>query len=110
MNMLFILALTSLAIKHLVDSLKPIYSKEQGWNVSLILSTVFGLAIAFSIVGADFLALVGFETTNSIVGQVITGLGLAGGSNTIFDLVKDKLAPTTEVRVDEVRTVEIKED
>lgn len=88
MDKLFTLSLLALAIYHLVEQAKPLFPET--WSkASLILSLVLGLAIA-AVTQIDLINLVGLETANPIVGIILTGLGLAGGSNTIFDVIKGR--------------------
>lgn len=92
MQKVLLLITVSLVIQHLVNQFKPFFTWK---HYPLIASAVAGLVVAWAI-QVDFLTLIGFENHYPFVGWVITGLGFAGGSNTIFDLVK-KRDPKVEV-------------
>src|SRR5574343_476662 len=58
----------------------------------MIMSLVIGILVAVGL-GVDMFGLIGFDFEIKIIGQLLTGLLLSGGSNYLFDILSNLKNP-----------------
>jgi GH25 family lysozyme M1 (1,4-beta-N-acetylmuramidase) len=75
-----------LLIESIVNTIKPLYDKEKGWNVDALIALAVSV-IACVGVGIDLFAVVGLPMQVPFLGSVLTGIMLSRGSNIIHDLI-----------------------
>lgn len=83
---LFNYLIAAFAIERLITLFKRIFvDKKVQWQV--ILSMLFGIGLAFNL-NLDIFASLGMEEKCTIVGIIVTGIGLSGGSNFVYECYK----------------------
>ncbi len=87
---LVLIVVISVICQAVTEQIKKAVKFPSGWygrlNFKVILSIVISLAMCVSY-QIDLLGLLGLDG-NPIVGQIITGIVVAGGSTTIHELIK----------------------
>lgn len=88
MEMLQIIIVVSIIMWYIIDRFKTLW---EGWMygkyVTIALSAVFAFALAFGY-KLDIMAALGVVTDTSILGIVLTGLTLMGGSSATAELIE----------------------
>lgn len=81
------LALVALLVEAIIQTLKPVYDKEKGFNRDAIFSLLVGIAICL-LTGVDFFAELGLPIGVPYVGAALTGVIASRGSNVVHDVFK----------------------
>jgi len=81
------LALVALLVEALIQTLKPVYDKEKGFNRDALFSLFVGIAICL-LTGVDFFAELGLPINIPLVGSTLTGVIASRGSNVVHDVFK----------------------
>lgn len=81
------LVLLAFLVEALLQTIKPLYDKEKGWNRSMILSIVLGVAIC-GLAGVDLFEKVGIPLKVPVVGSLLTGVIASRGSNFVHDIFR----------------------
>ena len=74
-------------IEALIQTIKPIYDKEKGWNKDVILALIIGILICM-LTSTDVFSKVGLPISVPFVGTILTGMIASRGSNIAHDLFK----------------------
>ncbi len=83
---LAILILLAIVAQFLIDRIKAFLPKKVGgYELIPLYAVVLGLILAY-VTGVDTLSLIGFADTG-IVGIIITGLAISGGSEIVHELI-----------------------
>ncbi|HBG74420.1 MAG: hypothetical protein A2X25_13965 [Chloroflexi bacterium GWB2_49_20] len=87
------LLLVAFLAESLIQTLKPLYDKEKGWNKDSLIAVIVGVGLCF-IVNVNLFKIAnltlysGDEVVNQYIGIVLTGLIASRGSNLAHDLLK----------------------
>lgn len=81
------LALIAFLVEALIQTVKPIYDKQKGWNKSALFSLAVGILICL-FTGVDLFQALGIPENIPFVGQVLTGILASRGSNFVHDIFK----------------------
>jgi hypothetical protein len=81
------LALVAFLVEALIQALKPIYDKENGWNRDKVISIVVGILVCV-VTNVDLFAELGFVVAVPYLGSVLTGVIASRGSNFVHDILK----------------------
>ena len=81
------LALIAFLVEAILQTIKPIYDKEKGWNQDKIISIVVGILICL-VTGVDLFAELGFVVSVPYLGSIMTGIIASRGSNFVHDIFK----------------------
>jgi len=87
------LLLAAFLVESLIQTLKPIYDKEKGWNKDAIIALVVSILICV-LIKIDLFATVGLPieigntTVGTYIGAVLTGVIASRGSNLAHDILK----------------------
>ncbi|MBN1305748.1 MAG: hypothetical protein JXA13_15025 [Anaerolineales bacterium] len=81
------LVLVAFFVEALIQTVKPIYDKEKGWNFDVVLALIVGIFVCL-LTGTDIFKLVGLEVTIPLVGTILTGIMASRGSNVVHDIFK----------------------
>lgn len=88
MEMLQIIIVVSIIMWYIIDRFKPLW---EGWMygkyLTIALSAVFAFALAFGY-KLDIMAALGVVADASVLGTVLTGLTLMGGSSAVSELIE----------------------
>jgi len=85
---LFPVALLIAAIAEaFIQNVKPIYSKDVGFNADILLSLIVAVVLCLAY-GVDFLASLGLTSAVPYVGEFITGVLLGRGASFVHDIYK----------------------
>lgn len=74
-------------VEALIQTLKPVYDKEKGWNRSALFSLAAGILICLFI-DVDIFRQLGFEEKIPYLGAILTGVIVSRGSNFVHDIFK----------------------
>jgi len=74
-------------VEALIQTLKPVYDKEKGWNRSALFSLGAGILICLFI-DVDIFRQLGFAEKIPYLGSVLTGVIVSRGSNFVHDIFK----------------------
>jgi hypothetical protein len=87
------LLLVAFLVESLIQTIKPVYDREKGWNKDALVALVMGIGICFlmrvdlfEIVGLSFN--IGDAVVTHYVGTVLTGIIASRGSNLAHDALK----------------------
>lgn len=87
MEMLQIIIVVSIIMWYIIDRFKPLWENWKfGKYVTIAVSAVFAFSLAFGY-GLDLMAALGVVHDASIMGTVLTGLTLMGGSSAVSELI-----------------------
>lgn len=79
--------LLSVLVEYLVEVFKPFFPEKAGkFPLPLLISAVIGIVIAW-LVSYEIFTPLGFTVKSLIVAQILTGMGLAGGSRGAHELL-----------------------
>jgi hypothetical protein len=81
------LALVAFLVEALLQTIKPIYDKEKGWDRSVILALVVGMVVCV-LTNTDLFKSVGLEISVPYAGPILTGILASRGSNFVHDIFK----------------------
>lgn len=81
------LALVAFLVEALIQTLKPIYDKEKGWNRDKVVSIIVGILVCV-VTNVDLFAELGFVVSVPYLGSVLTGVIASRGSNFVHDIFK----------------------
>ncbi len=81
------LTLVAFLVESLIQTFKPLYDKEKGWNKSTLLALGVGILVSVA-TGFDLFELLGIEVQFPYVGSVLTGILASRGSNFLHDILK----------------------
>jgi len=81
------LALVAFLVEALLQTIKPIYDKETGWNMDKIISIVVGIVVCL-VTNVDLFAELGFVVSVPYLGSILTGVIASRGSNFVHDIFK----------------------
>lgn len=81
------LALVAFLVEALLQTIKPIYDKETGWNIDKIVSIVVGIVVCL-VTNVDLFAELGFVVSVPYLGSILTGVIASRGSNFVHDIFK----------------------
>ncbi len=81
------LALVAFLVEALLQTIKPIYDKETGWNMDKIISIIVGIVVCL-VTNVDLFAELGFVVAVPYLGSVLTGVIASRGSNFVHDIFK----------------------
>lgn len=81
------LVLVAFLVEALIQTLKPIYDKETGWNLDKIISVFVGILVCL-VTSVDLFAELGFVVSIPYLGSVLTGVIASRGSNFVHDIFK----------------------
>lgn len=88
MEMLQIIIVVSIIMWYIIDRFKPLWEDwKYGKYVTIAVSAVFAFSLAFGY-GLDLMAALGVVSEASILGTVLTGLTLMGGSSAVSELIE----------------------
>lgn len=88
MEMLQIIIVVSIIMWYIIDRFKPLWENwKYGKYVTIALSAVFAFALAFGY-KLDIMAALGVVADASVLGTVLTGLTLMGGSSAAAELIE----------------------
>src|SRR5512143_3072787 len=87
MEQLTQLALVAFLVEALLQTIKPIYDKEKGWDRNVILALVVGIIVCV-LTNTDLFKSVGLQISVPYAGAVLTGLLASRGSNFVHDIFK----------------------
>lgn len=74
-------------VEALIQTLKPVYDKEKGWNRSALFSLAAGILICLFI-DVDIFRQLGFAEKIPYLGSILTGVIVSRGSNFVHDIFK----------------------
>ena len=87
MEMLEIIIVVSIVMWYIIDRFKPLWEEwKYGKYVTIAVSAVFAFALSIGY-GLDIMAALGVVPDASILGTVLTGLTLMGGSSAVSELI-----------------------
>lgn len=81
------LALVAFLVEALLQTIKPIYDKETGWNMDKIVSIIVGIVVCL-VTNVDLFAELGFVVSVPFLGSILTGVIASRGSNFVHDIFK----------------------
>ncbi|MEW5828341.1 MAG: hypothetical protein AB1846_05570 [Chloroflexota bacterium] len=81
------LTLVAFLVESLIQTFKPLYDKEKGWNKNSLLALAVGIVVSVA-TGFDLFELLGIEVQFPYVGSVLTGILASRGSNFLHDIFK----------------------
>jgi hypothetical protein len=81
------LALVAFLVEALIQTIKPIYDKETGWNMDKIVSIIVGIVVCL-VTNVDLFAELGFVVAVPFLGSILTGVIASRGSNFVHDIFK----------------------
>ena len=81
------LVLVAFFVESLIQTIKPIYDKEKGWNFDAILALIVGIIVCL-LTDTDIFKLVGLAINIPLVGTILTGIMASRGSNVVHDIFK----------------------
>lgn len=81
------LALVAFLVEALIQTIKPIYDKQTGWNMDKIVSIVIGIVVCL-VTNVDLFAELGFVVAVPYLGSILTGVIASRGSNFVHDIFK----------------------
>jgi len=81
------LALVAFLVEALIQTIKPIYDKETGWNMDKIVSIIVGIVVCL-VTNVDLFAELGFVVSVPFLGSILTGVIASRGSNFVHDIFK----------------------
>ena len=88
MEMLQIIIVVSIIMWYIIDRFKPLWENwKYGKYLTIALSAVFAFALAFGY-SLDIMAALGVVADASVLGTVLTGLTLMGGSSATAELIE----------------------
>ena len=87
MEMLQIIIVASIIMWYIIDRFKPLWeSLAYGKYVTIAVSAMFAFALCFGY-HLDLMAALGIVPQASILGTILTGLTLMGGSSAVAELI-----------------------
>lgn len=87
MEMLQIIIVVSIIMWYIIDRFKPMWENwAYGKYVTIAVSAVFAFALAFGY-RLDIMSALGVVTDPSLLGTILTGLTLMGGSSAVSELI-----------------------
>lgn len=97
MNEFLVFFMAAVLIKRVTEYVKKLFgeavpAKLGKVDTAMVLSLVIGLMVSVGL-GIDLFGLIGFEFKVPLIGQLLTGMILSGGSNYLFDLVANLRNP-----------------
>jgi hypothetical protein len=85
-NYVLLVVVVVTLIEAIVETIKPIYDKEKGWNKDALIA--LGVSVLVCALGnLDLFSLAGFPLMVPIVGSVLTGFIASRGTNVVHDLL-----------------------
>jgi hypothetical protein len=81
------LVIVAFFVESLIQTIKPIYDKEKGWNSDALLALGIGILVCL-LTSTDIFDQVGLPLLVPYVGSVLTGIMASRGSNIAHDLFK----------------------
>jgi hypothetical protein len=81
------LALVAFLVEAIIQTIKPVYDKEKGWDRSALLSLGVGILVCL-VTGVDLFKELGFGISIPYVGSALTGIIASRGSNFVHDIFK----------------------
>jgi cytosine/uracil/thiamine/allantoin permease len=81
------LAIVAFLVESLLQTVKPLYDREKGWNKSALFALVVGVVICL-LTSTDLFTKVGLTISVPYVGSVLTGVLASRGSNFLHDIFK----------------------
>ncbi|RME87651.1 MAG: hypothetical protein D6770_08900 [Anaerolineae bacterium] len=81
------LALVAFFVEAIVQTIKPLYDPEKGWNRNVLLALAGGIIVCV-LTGVDLFAQLGLAIPIPYVGSVLTGIIASRGSNVVHDVFK----------------------
>ncbi len=81
------LALVAFLVESLIQTFKPLYDKEKGWNKSTLLALAVGIVVSVA-TGFDLFKLLDIKVQFPYVGSILTGILTSRGSNFLHDILK----------------------
>jgi hypothetical protein len=81
------LALVAFLVEALIQTLKPIYDKQNGFNIDKIISIIVGILVCVA-ARVDLFAELGFMVEIPYLGYILTGVIASRGSNFVHDIFK----------------------
>ena len=85
--------LAAFLVESLIQTIKPIYDRERGWNSDVILALIISITVCM-LVEIDLFTRVGLailvpnDVVGSYIGSALTGIIVSRGSNLAHDLLK----------------------
>lgn len=85
--------LAAFLVESLIQTIKPIYDRERGWNSDVILALIISITVCM-LVEIDLFTQVGLailipnEVVGTYIGAALTGIIVSRGSNLAHDLLK----------------------
>lgn len=99
--------LVAFLVESLIQTIKPIYDKEKGWNKDALIALIVGVGLCL-LVNVNLFKIANLtlyprdELVNNYIGIVLTGLIASRGSNLAHDafkFVQNASVPSTESAV-----------
>lgn len=84
---ILVIIVVALLIEAIVETIKPIYDKEKGWNRDALIALAVSVVVCV-LTGADAFLAVGAPLVVPFAGSVLTGILASRGANFIHDLLK----------------------
>ncbi|GAB4490893.1 MAG: hypothetical protein OHK0031_14160 [Anaerolineales bacterium] len=81
------LAIVAFLVEAIIQTIKPVYDKEKGWNKSALFSLAVGILVCL-FTGVDLFKELGFSGQIPYLGSVLTGIIASRGSNFVHDIFK----------------------
>lgn len=87
MDLLALILALSVVMWYCIDRVKPMWeSLESGKYITMGVAAIFGFALAFAY-SLDLVFALGLVTEASLMGKILTGLVLMGGSSAVSEII-----------------------
>ena len=87
MDLLALILALSIVMWYCIDRVKPMWETlANGKYITMGVAAIFGFALAFSY-GLDLVFALGLVTEASLMGKILTGLVLMGGSSAVSEII-----------------------
>lgn len=81
------LSVIAFLVETLLQTIKPIYDKEKGWQIDQVAAIIIGILICVG-TDIDVFKLVDIPMHIPYLGPVLTGIIVSRGSNIMHDIIK----------------------
>ncbi len=81
------LALVAFLVEAIIQTIKPVYDPEKGWNRDALLALAGGIVLCV-LTGVDLFKQLGLPIPIPYVGPMLTGIIASRGSNVVHDIFK----------------------
>jgi hypothetical protein len=74
-------------VEALVQTIKPVYDKEKGWNVDILVALAIAEVVCVGF-GVDLFDAAGIKAVVPYLGSVLTGILLSRGANVVHEIIQ----------------------